>query len=167
VELPRGRRLGRKLLIAGGGALLAGAALAVIPGMAHVTDGDTFVLGGERIRIWGIDAPEGGQTCLEDGRPVRLGRQATWHLVRLVGISAPSCRLIDIDRYGRSVSICMVDDLDLGAEMVRAGLAWDYRQYSDGTYAREEAEARAAGRGIWAATCDPPWEWRRTHLRAS
>jgi endonuclease YncB( thermonuclease family) len=145
------------------GALVGGAALAILPGMAHVTDGDTFTHAGERIRIFGIDAPEGEQTCMKDGGRVRLGRQATWYLVRLVGLSTPRCQRIEVDRYGRTVAICMVGDVDLGAEMVRAGMAYDYRQHSAGTYAREEAEARAARRGVWSASCDLPWEWRREH----
>jgi endonuclease YncB( thermonuclease family) len=129
--------------------------------MDWVVDGDTFDLQGERIRIHGIDAPEAGQTCIQDGRRVSFGRQATWHLRRLVGISTPRCRRLELDRYGRTVAICLVGDVDLGAEMVRAGLARDYRQYSAGLYAKEEAEARAAGRGVWSASCEPPWDWRR------
>ena len=28
-----------------------------------ITDGDTLLLDGERIRLFGMDAPEGGQSC--------------------------------------------------------------------------------------------------------
>ena len=46
--------------------------------------------------------------------------------------------------------------------MVKAGLAWHYKQYSkDKRLAELEADARAAKRGLWADKSQvPPWEWR-------
>ena len=38
-----------------------------ISGRAQVIDGNTIEIGGRRIRLFGIDAPEGGQTCVRDG----------------------------------------------------------------------------------------------------
>jgi len=38
-------------------------AMADITGPARVIDGDTIAIGGERIRLHGIDAPEMKQTC--------------------------------------------------------------------------------------------------------
>jgi hypothetical protein len=43
---------------------------------------------------------------------------------------------------------------------VLAGLALAYRQFGD-DYVDEEAQARAARRGVWAGTFTPPWDWRR------
>ena len=51
-----------------------------------------------------------------------------------------------------------------GPEMVRLGWALAYRPGDDPfprpEYEPEEAEARAAGRGMWRGTFIPPWEWR-------
>jgi endonuclease YncB( thermonuclease family) len=42
-------------------------ALADVYGPAVVTDGDTLKMGSERVRLFGIDAPEGKQSCERDG----------------------------------------------------------------------------------------------------
>jgi endonuclease YncB( thermonuclease family) len=49
-----------------GMALLAGVSLASADsfgGQASITDGDTIEIHDERIRLWGIDAPESTQLC--------------------------------------------------------------------------------------------------------
>ena len=67
--------------------------------------------------------------------------------------------------YGRSVGeVLLSDGRSLNQALVRAGLAWWYRQYAphDTTLAQLEAEARAARRGLWAdAAPVPPWAWRK------
>ena len=44
--------------------------------------------------------------------------------------------------------------------MVANGWTLAYRRYSL-DYVDDEAEARAARRGIWASEFVKPWEWRR------
>lgn len=79
-------------------------------------------------------------------------------------------RVIDVDRYGRTVGeVILPDGLSVNRELVRAGLAWWYRQYArkDRDLERLEASARAARSGLWA-DADPvaPWEWRKTRRAA-
>jgi hypothetical protein len=45
--------------------------------------------------------------------------------------------------------------------MVRRGLAWAFVKYSS-DYVPEEAEARAAHRGIWQADTQTAWDYRAT-----
>ena len=55
----------------------AGAAGAGISGMASVTDGDTLRIGAERIRLYGIDAPESAQRSSAGGKTWPCGEAAT------------------------------------------------------------------------------------------
>lgn len=130
----------------------------VIAGRARIVDGDTLDINGQRVRLWGVDAPERGQSCDRAGAP---GRSATSALSRTIAGRDVSCHARDRDDYGRVVAACSVGGVDLGQRLVSEGWAWDYRQYSRGRYARAEADARDAERGVWALGCDPAWEWRR------
>ncbi|WP_313104527.1 thermonuclease family protein [Brevundimonas sp.] len=58
------------------------------------------------------------------------------------------CTQTDIDRYRRLVVTCTVNGRDLGAILVREGLAISETNYGD-PYRREERQAREQGRGIW------------------
>src|ERR1051325_3472732 len=82
----------------------------------YVIDGDTFDLNGERIRLFGIDAPEKKQPG---------GAEATAELRRLMRRD-PVCKEVHRDRYERTVSLCAIDGTDLSLAMIRAGqaVAW-------------------------------------------
>ncbi len=71
-----------------------------------------------------------------------------------------TCEALDRDRYKRIIARCTVAGEDMGAWMVSQGWALAYRRYSL-DYVDEEADARAARRGIWAGELVKPWEWRR------
>ena len=106
------------------------------------------------IRINGIDAPERGQF---------FGDVAKAHLHWLVSGKTVVLKLKQRDQYGRWIATAYADGMDVGAEMLKEGLAWHYEQYDNSVvYAQLEAEAKRAGRGLW---CDeravPPWEWRK------
>lgn len=131
-------------------------------GVAEVTDGDTLRIGGERVRLFGIDAPESKQSCERSGVTWLCGQEAGAMLRALVAGQSLACDEIDRDRYGRSVAVCVLPDgRDVGAVMVSSGMALDYRQHSKGAYAMVEAEAREARRGMWAGEFVKPWDWRR------
>jgi endonuclease YncB( thermonuclease family) len=132
-----------------------------LAGSIVVTDGDGLRLNGERIRLWGIDAPELGQSCARGGTDYPCGEEARDMLGALVMGGRVTCEKVNTDRYRRTVARCHVNGRDLGAEMVRQGWAVDYPRYSRGHYAAEQAEAERHRRGLWAGTFVLPWEWRR------
>lgn len=138
----------------------------------EVIDGDTLRRGEERIRLWGIDAPEGRQVCQRDGREWLPGPEAAQALRELVANIDGQLRCGQMsrpDRFGRTVAECRYSrggiGLTLNEQMVRLGWAWEAPRYSAGAYAAAEREARDARRGIWSAQCVAPWEWRREQRR--
>jgi endonuclease YncB( thermonuclease family) len=132
-----------------------------VAGTASVIDGDTIEIHGQRIRLYGIDAPESRQTCSDaSGHPYRCGQKAAIALSDRIGRAPVDCRQRDIDRYGRIVAICYKDGEDLNAWMVRQGWAVAYTRCSD-AYVRAQAAAEAEHRGIWQGEFTPPEAWRR------
>ncbi|MEO8547700.1 MAG: thermonuclease family protein [Sphingomicrobium sp.] len=123
------------------GAATAAAAAASNPirasfGLCHtgggtncVVDGDTIWLGGEKIRVADIDAPETHPPrCAYEAQ---LGDQATRRLRQLLNNGAVSLQAIDRDRdkYGRKLRIVLVDGRSVGDTLVDEGLA---RWYAGG-----------------------------------
>ena len=132
----------------------------MLDGPVRVIDGDTLEISGERVRLFGIDAPEHDQRCTDAaGRPWACGTRATEALRDLVQGRAVRCSGEEQDRYGRLVARCTVAGRDLGAAMVRDGMAFAYRRYSL-DYVAEEGRAKAARRGIWAGAAENPAEVR-------
>ncbi len=130
---------------------------------ARVTGGDTLKVEGERIRLFGIDAPESAQTCTAaDGKSWPCGAEAAATLRRLVAAAdgRVACVIEVRDADGWAVATCEAGGLDLGGAMVEAGLALASHRYPD-RYAEEEAEARRHRIGLWAGPFEAPWDWRR------
>lgn len=143
-------------------AMLSANAVAGVVGAPVVIDGDTLRFDKERVRLFGIDAPEGKQSCTRDGVPWLCGQEAGAYLRNLVAGEYMSCAARDRDRYGRIVAICtLADGRDLGGLMVEAGLALAYRQYAGKLYDAAEQAAKDRRSGLWAGEFIPPWEWRR------
>jgi len=142
----------------------AAAAAEAIAGTARVIDGDTLVVAEVRVRIFGIDAPESRQSCTAgDGHDYFCGRVAASALAEKIAGRPVTCRPRTTDRYGRTVAVCFdAGDEDLGAWMVRAGVAIAYRTYST-VYVDDEDTARRARRGLWAGEFVEPSKWRAAH----
>jgi endonuclease YncB( thermonuclease family) len=130
-----------------------------VTGRALVIDGDTISLNGQRVRLWGIDAPEATQTCRRQGAPWPCGRDAAQTLAAWLNGRSVQCQERTRDEHRRSVALCRADGIDVSGWLVDNGWALAYRHYGDDYVAREQ-RARAAGLGIWQSTFQAPWDWR-------
>ncbi len=139
--------------------LLTGPTLA-LEGRARVVDGDTLELAGERVRLFGIDAPELDQVCDRGGAAWACGAAARDMLAKIVAGGRLTCAVQDVDRYGRAVAVCLRQDTDVAALMVRQGGALAYRRYSD-RYVNAEVAARREGLGVWASDWMEPEAYRQ------
>lgn len=130
-------------------------------GQAVAIDGDSLRINGEDMRIKGIDAPEYSQTCQRMGKEVACGREAAAALRRILARAPVTCVGFEHDRYGRLLVTCRSLGADVGAMLVKQGMAVSF-----GDYLLEEAEARADNRGLWSGTFDMPRDWRASHPRS-
>jgi endonuclease YncB( thermonuclease family) len=97
-----------------------------LTGTAWVVDGDTIVIDGVSIRLFGIDAPEMDHP---------YGRNARRHMIDLCRGRRIRAEFDGSTSHDRLVARCFLPDgRDLSAEMVRAGLALDWPKYSRGVY---------------------------------
>jgi micrococcal nuclease len=123
-----------------------------------VTDGDTIKVLKDnkqhKIRLNGIDAPEMKQA---------FGRKSKEYLASLVAGKQVEVIVRDTDRYGRFVGDVFVAGKSACAELVAAGFAWHYVEYSeDEELAALEKWAKAKKLGLWSDPHPvPPWDYRR------
>ena len=122
----------------------------------YVMDGDTFrTEDKEKIRLWGIDAPEKGQAYADESRD-RLKKLCEGKTVRL--------EIKDIDQYKRKVAVVWLGKTNINLKMVKEGLAWHYAYFAPDAkdLATAEKSARKARKGLWKDK-NPinPYEFRK------
>lgn len=124
-----------------------------------VTDGDTLAIltannTQYKIRLASIDAPESKQAFGSVAKQVLsdLCFGKTLHIFQT-----------GIDRYQRVIAFVGLNGMNINAEMIRNGLAWHYRQYSNSQELQQiEDTARAWRVGLWV-DADPvsPEDFRK------
>lgn len=125
-----------------------------------VLDGDTVLIkrskGLAKVRLAGIDAPEKAQTFGETSKR-SLATMVAGKQIKIVSVA--------VDQYGRIVGNISVGGLDVNAEQVRLGMAWEYsRFHNNADLLALQKEAQSVPRGLWAMSDPmPPWEWRKAH----
>ncbi len=125
-----------------------------------VLDGDTVLVrrngGLVKVRLAGIDAPEKAQP---------YGDASRLSLAGMV-MKKPARIIVQaVDQYQRLVAQLDVNGLDVNAEQLRRGMAWEYSNYhSNQTLIALQLEAGRVRRGLWAQNDPtPPWKWRKLH----
>lgn len=111
-----------------------------------------------RIRLHGIDCPEGGQA---------YGQKAKKLTSSLVFDKVVEIKPVTKDRYSRTVAHAFVNGESLSHQIVMAGFGRHYLRYSsDFTLTHLENKARQVRKGLWQGKDPmPPWEWRRLNRK--
>lgn len=133
-------------------------------GSAEVIDGDSFIVDGREVRLFGIDALELSQICQINGVDWRCGEEAKHTLEALVLGNRVDCSADDVDMHGRLLAVCHAGGLTLNEAMVDYGWAVAYREYSS-DYVGNEFRAKAARAGIWKSNFILPSEYRHGQNR--
>ena len=102
-------------------------------GSAHVIDGDTIVVKGQKIRLAGVNAPELDQAW---------GQKSKWEMVKILKGKIVHVVPNGETSYDRIVATCYIDgDTDIGAELISRGLARDIPAFTGGKYKKYETGA--------------------------
>ena len=129
--------------------------------VSRIVDGDTLRLSdGRTVRLAQVDAPETSQCFGSESTAALRALAPEGETVILRRPDTAPTR----DRYGRTLAEIFVGETSVDEALIREGAAEWYEQYAheDADLARRlqaaEAEARAAGRGLWSACYDtlPP-----------
>lgn len=126
----------------------------------EVLDGDTVLIkranGLQKVRLAEIDAPEKAQP---------FGSASQQSLSGMVMKKQVKFVSETMDQYGRLVAHLSIDGLDVNAEQVRRGMAWEYSNFhSNKKLIALQQEAMQVPRGLWAQSSPtPPWAWRKLH----
>ena len=100
--------------------------LSTLSGACHVIDGDTIVIGKQKIRFAGMNAPELNEP---------YGKQAKWALVELCKGQTITAYPTGETSFDRIVAKCFLPDgKELAAEMVKMELALDIPHFPNADY---------------------------------
>ena len=134
---------------------------APLTGAVRVVDGDTLDMGGLRLRLQGVDAPERRAACQDaQGQPWNCADWSADRLRALVGTRELACRDLGERSHDRIVVACTLDGQDLGARLVAEGIAracprYARRHLHSQGYEALEVRAIAARAGLHAGTSPP------------
>ena len=129
----------------------------------NVKDGDSFTLVSDdnkfhEIRLAHIDCPEKKQA---------FGRKAQIFTFNFTFGKYVTAHVESTDRYHRKICQVLVNDENLNEAIIRNGLAWHFKKYSDSSlYNGLELLARDEKIGLWKdGAAKAPWEFRKRKVK--
>ena len=149
------------------------------PMVANAVDGDTLFVQGWEVDLLGVDALERNQTCLlASGEAFNCGEEAAAYLQSLVQDTPVLCWPLVSSGERSVVALCVLDEgqplpeeggepffapsmrsHDLAWRLVNDGYAVPIRGPTDIWTVLDAAQS--ARRGMWRASVQPPWVYRR------
>ncbi|MGH9969591.1 MAG: thermonuclease family protein [Pyrinomonadaceae bacterium] len=136
--------------------------------VTEIDDGDTVTIiclnRPLKVRLMGIDAPDNNQAYAD------VARQ---HLSDLILNKFVTVQYSSLGAHGLIIGKVFLKEMDVGAQMIRDGVAWFSKDYDTSltekereVYAASEVAARNEQRGIWQDKNPlPPWEFKEAQRR--
>ncbi len=149
------------------------------PAIGNAIDGETLLLRGVEVQLFGMDAVEVNQVCQDaEGADYPCGRRATYALQTLLRQGAVVCFPLFAVNENRVVAVCeLAEDgrgmpsspidfmregrkRNLSRLMIAQGHALSIGIGSE-YFGSDQNEAQRQGIGIWQGSFQPPSAWRR------
>jgi endonuclease YncB( thermonuclease family) len=127
--------------------------------IAEILDADVFQCAGkkqQKIKLYGIDAPEDGQPFYQEARDV---------LKKLLYKKKITAKISSKDSDGTDMAVVFANRKNVNELMVKSGYAWVRRDSCDESFCDDwvesEEEAKSQGKGLWSDSGRiPPWVWK-------
>ena len=130
----------------------------IVGNVVGVHDGDTLTLRTYnetlKVRLFGIDTPELDQP---------FGNNAKGALSSLVFGKNVTVSISGQDKDDRTLGVVYVGNGNVNAQMIRMGMAWHYRQYSDSVPMQQFEDYARMGKFVLWSEPNPiaPWDRRK------
>ena len=135
--------------------------------VTEVRSGYLFRIDNHFIKLYGIDAPDPQQTCINSrGETYDCGRKSKLMLERLILNAYLTCQVAGGDYHQNFIATCKIQETDVGAAMILAGWAVADRR-ATAVYTPYEAEANQKQAGLWAGKFVAPWDARAKRTKSS
>lgn len=134
-------------------------------GIAKALDGDSIFVGKKEVRLFGIDAPEYKQTCLDkNNKEYRCGKMSSLYLKKLINHKEITCHYHKKDIYHRYLAKCYLDETSINDNLLENGMAviYNYHKSSNRIKALEK-KAKENKKGIWQGGFELPRHYRKRH----
>ena len=128
----------------------------VVDGRAAAVNAVQLKVGGTTVRLSGVEAPEANQQCPGSRSCAQSAKAA---LQKLVQGKRVQCTTSGRAEDGVPSATCVIDSVDIAAQLVRAGQVFATTGLFS-TYASAEREARNGRLGVWRMNTDRPAEYR-------
>ena len=136
-------------------------------GYARVITGSLIQVNGMTVKLFGIAAPDLGQTCANKyGAGYRCGREAAIWLQNWLDNREVTCYILGQVVNNRATGACFVDNnkYDVAAAVTNAGWAVAYTTNTS-IYVPYEQQAAQNLRGLWQGEFYKPWDWAKIQNR--
>jgi endonuclease YncB( thermonuclease family) len=131
-----------------------------LSGRATAVSGELLRVDGTLVRLSGVEAPEAKQPCYKSsGRRWSCGQSARSALEKALRGRSVSCTPSGHSDDGAMLASCRINGADVAEGLVRGGHVFATSGFL-ASYRTAEADAQAAGAGLWQGETIRPKEWR-------